>query len=47
MLAWSRGGGTVDRYANVLYLTNYYNPWPGVLDFPPMWTGQANARASW
>jgi Xaa-Pro aminopeptidase len=43
VLAWSRGGGTVDRYANVLYLTNYYNPWPGVLDFPPMWTGQANA----
>lgn len=43
VLAWSRGGGTVDRYANVLYLTNYYNPWPGVLDFPPMWTGQSHA----
>jgi Xaa-Pro aminopeptidase len=42
VLAWARGGGTVDRYANVLYLTNYYNPWPGVLD-SPMWSGQANA----
>ena len=42
VLAWARGGGTVDRYADVLYLTNYYNPWPGVLD-SAMWTGQANA----
>lgn len=43
VLAWSRGGGTVDRYANVLYLTNFYNPWPNVIDFPPMWTGQGHA----
>jgi Xaa-Pro aminopeptidase len=43
LVAWSRGGGTVDRFANVLYLTNYYNPWPAVLDFPELWTGQGNA----
>lgn len=45
ILVWSRGGGTVDRYANVLYLTNYFNPWPGVLDFLPLWSGQGNAGA--
>lgn len=45
VLVWSRGGGTVDRFANVLYLTNYYNSWPGVLDEPRMWTGQGNAGA--
>jgi Xaa-Pro aminopeptidase len=43
VLAWSRAGGTIDRCANVLYLVNYYNPWPNVIDFPPMWTGQGNA----
>lgn len=43
VLAWARCGGTVDRYANVLYLANYYNPWPNVVDFPPMWSGQGNA----
>jgi Xaa-Pro aminopeptidase len=43
VLAWSRGGGTVDRCANALYLANYYNPWPNVTDLPPMWTGQGNA----
>lgn len=43
VLAWSRGGGTVDRGANVLYLANYYNPWPAVPDAPGMWSGQGNA----
>ncbi len=43
VLAWARCGGTVDRYANVLYLANYYNAWPNVIDFPPMWSGQGNA----
>jgi Xaa-Pro aminopeptidase len=43
VLAWARCGGTVDRYANVLYLANYYNPWPNVVDFAPMWSGQGNA----
>lgn len=43
VLAWSRGGGAVDRFANVLYLTNYCNPWPAVPDALEMWSGQANA----
>lgn len=45
VLAWSRGGGSVDRFANVLYLTNYCNPWPAVPDALEMWSGQGNAGA--
>src|SRR6185437_11872509 len=26
LLAWSMGGSTLDRYANVFYLTNHYDP---------------------
>jgi Xaa-Pro aminopeptidase len=44
VLAWSRGGGTVDRAAEVLWLTNYVNPWPGVPD-SPRWSGQSYAAA--
>ncbi|MEO8423728.1 MAG: Xaa-Pro peptidase family protein [Actinomycetota bacterium] len=42
VLAWSRGGGTVDRAANVVWLTNHANPWPAVPD-SSMWSGQAHA----
>jgi len=43
VLAWSRGGGTVERCANVLYLADHYNPWPAVPDAPGMWSGQGHA----
>jgi Xaa-Pro aminopeptidase len=34
VVAWSRGGGTRDRSAEVLYLTGYYTPQPFVPDLP-------------
>ncbi len=32
LLVWSKGGGNVDRYANVMYLANYYSPFPHIPD---------------
>jgi Xaa-Pro aminopeptidase len=42
ILAWSKGGGTLDRYANVLYLTNHYSVFPDLPDQPPHWVGHSN-----
>lgn len=42
LLVCSRGGGTVDRYANILYLTNFYTPFPYIPDMPPEWSGRAH-----
>jgi Xaa-Pro aminopeptidase len=39
LLAWSTGGGTLDRYANVFYLTNHYWPYTMLTDNPPAWRG--------
>ena len=44
MLVWSRGGGAVDRCGDVLWLTNYYNPWPAVPD-SKWWSGQGFVAA--
>jgi Xaa-Pro aminopeptidase len=41
-LVWSKGGGTVDRYADVLYLTNHYTQFPHIPDLPPHWAGRAH-----
>ena len=38
LLVCSRGGGTVDRYANVLYLANFYSSFPFVTDRRPDWS---------
>jgi Xaa-Pro aminopeptidase len=43
VLVWSRGGGTVDSYADVLYLANHYSPFPLVNDNPPYWAGKSHA----
>ncbi|MBI4277842.1 MAG: aminopeptidase P family protein [Armatimonadetes bacterium] len=43
LLVWSRGGSTVDRHANVLYLANHYSQFPFIPDFPPHWTGRAHS----
>jgi len=43
VLAWSKGGGTVDRYADVLYLTNHYTQFPHIPDLPPYWAGRGHA----
>lgn len=42
LLVCSRGGGTVDRFANILYLTNFYSSFPYIPDMPPDWTGRAH-----
>jgi Xaa-Pro dipeptidase len=42
VLAWSKGGAALDRYANVLYLTNHYSVFPDLPDQPPHWVGHAN-----
>lgn len=44
LLVWSRGGSAVDRCGDVLWLTNYYNPWPAVPD-SRWWSGQSLAAA--
>jgi len=43
LVVWSKGGGTVDRYADVLYLTNHYSQFPHIPDVPPHWAGRAHA----
>lgn len=43
VLAWSRGGGPVDRYASVLYLTGSYPQYPVLPDFPPHWASRGQA----
>jgi Xaa-Pro aminopeptidase len=41
VLVWSKGGATVDRYADVLYLTNHYSQVPHLPDVPPLWAGRS------
>ena len=42
-IAWSRGGGTQDHYADVLYLAGFYTPQPFVPDRPPAWRAAGHA----
>jgi Xaa-Pro aminopeptidase len=43
VLAWSRGGGSLDAYSNVLYLTNHYSVFPSIPDQPPHWDAHSLA----
>jgi Xaa-Pro aminopeptidase len=43
LLVCARGGGSLDRYGDVLYLTNFYTPFPYIPDLPGHWTGRAHA----
>ena len=43
LLVCSRGGGAVDRYADVMYLTNFYTPFPFIPDREPDWSARAHA----
>ena len=43
LLVCSRGGGTIDRFANVVYLTNFYTSFPYIPDRPGDWTGRAHS----
>jgi Xaa-Pro aminopeptidase len=42
LLICSRGGGTVDRYANVFYLANFYSSFPFVTDRRPDWSARGH-----
>jgi len=44
VLAWSRGGATLDSAADVLWLTGFYNPWLAVPD-SQCWSGQSHCAA--
>lgn len=43
LLVVSRGGGTLDRYGDVLYLTNFYTHFPFIPDFDGNWSARAHA----
>lgn len=43
LLVCSRGGGTLDRYADVLYVANFYTPFPYIPDLPGQWSGRAHS----
>jgi Xaa-Pro aminopeptidase len=43
ILVWSKGGGTVDLYGPIFYLTNHYTQFPQIADRPPWWAGRAHA----
>jgi Xaa-Pro aminopeptidase len=42
LLACARGGGSVDRYGNVMYLTNFYSSFPFIPDRSPDWSARAH-----
>lgn len=42
LLVISRGGGSVDRYANVLYLANFYSSFPFIPDRRPDWSARGH-----
>ncbi len=43
LLVCARGGGTLDRYGDVMYLTNFYTSFPYIPDLAGQWTGRAHA----
>lgn len=43
LLVWSMGGSTLDRYANVFYLTNHYDPGNVYPDVEPYFRGFGQA----
>ncbi len=43
LLVCSRGGGTLDRYGDVFYLTNCYTSFPYIPDLPGTWSARAHA----
>jgi Xaa-Pro aminopeptidase len=45
LVVCSRGGGTLDRFGDVFYLTNYYTSFPYIPDLAGAWSGRAHAFA--
>lgn len=43
LLACARGGGTLDRYGDVVYLANHYTSFPYIPDLEGAWSGRAHA----
>ncbi len=43
LLVCARGGGSVDRYGDVFYLTNHYSSFPFIPDLPGAWSGRAHS----
>ena len=43
LLICSRGGGALDRYGDIMYLTNHYSPFPYIPDLPNAWSGRAHS----
>ena len=43
LLVCARGGGSLDRYGDVFYLTNHYSSFPFIPDVPGAWTGRAHS----
>jgi Xaa-Pro aminopeptidase len=43
LVVWSMGGSTLDRYANVFYLTNHYDPGNVFFDLRPYFAGFGQA----
>lgn len=41
-VVWSRGGATLDTYADVFYLSNHYSQFPLLRDLPPHWVGHSH-----
>ena len=42
LLICSRGGGTLDRFGDVFYLTNYYTSFPYIPDLAGAWSARAH-----
>jgi Xaa-Pro aminopeptidase len=42
LLICARGGGAVDRYGNVMYLTNFYSSFPFIPDRSPDWSARGH-----
>src|SRR6516225_4817467 len=43
LLVCSRGGGGVDRYGDIAYLTDHYTSFPYIPDVEGKWTGRAHS----
>lgn len=43
LVVCGRGGGALDRYADLMYLTNHYSPFPFIPDLKGEWTGRAHS----
>ncbi len=43
LMVCSRGGGSVDRYGDVMYLSNFYTAFPFIPDRQPDWSARAHA----